>query len=173
MENQGRESGGGRVVVLVPCPLQGHISPMIELGTVLHSKGFSIIIAHTLFNSPNHPYLAFLPILDGLTDCDTSSGDFLAPVSTINTNCEAPLRECFAQMMNQEESRRNEVACIIYDTLMHATETVANHLKIPTIVLRTSGASAMVVCGSMNWLHEAGYFPLQGFIWNMGWFLTF
>ncbi|KAL7201612.1 hypothetical protein ACSBR1_033331 [Camellia fascicularis] len=64
-------------------------------------------------------------------------------------------------MMNQEESRRNEVACIIYDTLMHATETVANHLKIPTIVLRTSGASAMVVCGSMTRLHEAGYFPLQ------------
>ncbi|KAL7201616.1 hypothetical protein ACSBR1_033335 [Camellia fascicularis] len=84
MENQGRERGGGRVVVLVPCPLLGHISPMIELATALHSKGFSITIAHTLFNSPkpsNHPHLTFLRISNGLTDRNTSSGDFPACVN--------------------------------------------------------------------------------------------
>ncbi|CAL5424503.1 unnamed protein product [Camellia sinensis] len=138
---------------------------MMELGTTLHSKGFSITIAYTFFNSPNpsnHSHLIFRPIPNGLTDRDTSSGDFPTPVSTINTNCEAPLRECLAQMMNQGERKRNEVACIIYDTLMHAIETVANHLKIPTMVLQTSGASAMVVYGSMTSLHEAVYFLLQG-----------
>ncbi|KAL7173303.1 hypothetical protein ACSBR2_032714 [Camellia fascicularis] len=121
---------------------------MLEWGTALHCKGFSITIAHTLLNSPNpsnQPHLTYLSIPDGLTDRDTSSGNFPALGSTINTNCKAPLRECLAQMMNQGERRRNEVASIIYDTLTHATETVANHLKIPTIVLRTTGASAMVV----------------------------
>ncbi|CAL5424502.1 unnamed protein product [Camellia sinensis] len=165
MENQGRERGGGRVVVLVPCPLQGHISLMIELAIALHSKGFSITIAHTLFNSSNlsnHLYLTFHPIPDGLTNRDTSSGDFPTFVSTINTNCEAPIKECLPQMMNQEMRMGNEVACIIYDTVMHATETVTNYLKIPTIVLRTTGASAMVVYGCMTRLYEASYFPLEG-----------
>ncbi|KAL7201602.1 hypothetical protein ACSBR1_033321 [Camellia fascicularis] len=138
---------------------------MIELAIALHSKGFSITIAHTLFNSSNlsnHLHLTFHPMPDGLTDRDTSSGDFPTFVPTINTNCEAPIKECLAQMMNQEERMRNEVACIIYDTLMHATETVTNHLKIPTIVLRTTGASIMVVYGCMTRLYEASYFPLEG-----------
>ncbi|CAL5424501.1 unnamed protein product [Camellia sinensis] len=164
MENQGKERGGGRVVMLVPCPLQGHISLMIELAIALHSKGFSITIAHTFFNSPNPSNLTFHPIPGGLTNCDTSSGDFPTFVSTINTNCEAPIKECMAQMMNQEERMWNEVACIIYDTLMHATETVTNHLKISTIALRTTGASAMVVYGCMTRLYKdlvPGLHPLR------------
>ncbi|KAA8549334.1 hypothetical protein F0562_001018 [Nyssa sinensis] len=152
-----------RRVVLVPCPFQGHISPMLELGTVLHSKGFSITVAHTQFNYPdpsNHPDFMIVPISDGLTDHDTSSGDLIALVSTLNTNCEVPLKECLARMMDQQE-QYGQLACIIYDTVMHVSETVANCLKLPTIILRTSGASALVVYGVMPQLQAAGYFPLQ------------
>ncbi|KAL7173298.1 hypothetical protein ACSBR2_032709 [Camellia fascicularis] len=135
---------------------------MLELGTALHSKGFSITIAHTLFNSPNlsnHPHVTYLPIPDGLTDRDTSSGNFPA-LRMLGSNDEP--RTDQKKKKNDEPRREEEVACIIYDTLTHATETVANHLKIPTRVLRTTGASAMVVYGSMTRLHKAGYFPLQG-----------
>ncbi|KAM3739890.1 hypothetical protein ACB098_08G056900 [Castanea mollissima] len=67
MEKNGQRS---RRLVLLPCPFQGHINPMLQLGTILHSKGFSITITHTEFNSPNpsnHPNFKFLPIPDGLS----------------------------------------------------------------------------------------------------------
>ncbi|XP_057474113.1 UDP-glucose iridoid glucosyltransferase-like [Actinidia eriantha] len=146
-----------RRLVLVPCPLQGHLSPMLDLATTLHSKGFFITVAHTQFNSPNpsnHPDFVFLPISDGLTENDFLSGDFLDFIATINTNCEGPLKECLVPMVDQ-------VACIIYDTMMYLGETVANHLKLPSIILRTSGATALAAYGAMPALQEAGYFPLQ------------
>ncbi|KAE8039177.1 hypothetical protein FH972_011615 [Carpinus fangiana] len=52
-------------VVLVPCPFQGHINPMLQLG-ILHSNGFSITVAHTQYNSPdpsNHPNFSFIPLM--------------------------------------------------------------------------------------------------------------
>lgn len=48
MENQIRP-----YLVLITPPLKCHITPMLQLGTILHLKGFSITITHTYFNSPN------------------------------------------------------------------------------------------------------------------------
>ncbi|GMN23971.1 hypothetical protein TIFTF001_000362 [Ficus carica] len=65
-----KQTPRSRRLVLVPCPYQGHINPMLQLGTVLHSRGFSMTIAHTIFNSPNpqnHPNCRFLPLQDGLS----------------------------------------------------------------------------------------------------------
>jgi hypothetical protein len=50
---------------------QGHINMMLQLGCILHSRGFSITIAHTQFNFPNtsnHPDFNFLPVADGFSD---------------------------------------------------------------------------------------------------------
>ncbi|GFS39221.1 hypothetical protein Acr_00g0061740 [Actinidia rufa] len=46
--------------------------------------------------------------------------------------------------------------------LMYVSETMANHLKLPSIVLRTSSATTLAAYGAMPAFHEAGYFPLQG-----------
>ncbi|KAM7522137.1 hypothetical protein LguiA_012039 [Lonicera macranthoides] len=69
------------------CPFQRHISPMLDLGTALHTKGFFITVAHTMFNSPdtsNHPDFTFLPLADNLSEHDTSPGNLLALMKTIN-----------------------------------------------------------------------------------------
>ncbi|KAL5580891.1 hypothetical protein UlMin_013333 [Ulmus minor] len=61
-----KQTQRSRLVVLVPCPFQGHISPMLQLGDMLHSKGFSITIVHANFNSPNpqnHSHFTFFPTL--------------------------------------------------------------------------------------------------------------
>ncbi|KAA8549332.1 hypothetical protein F0562_001016 [Nyssa sinensis] len=149
MEEQGTQRRC--IVVLVPCPFQGHITPMLQLGTVLHSMGFSIIIAHTKFNSPNPS--------DGLTQSDCPSGDVFAFLSTLNTNCKGRLRACLEQLMEQQE-----VDCIIYDTLMYISEAVANHLNLPSIVLRTMGASSLMAYKAIPRLQAEGCVPPQDFI---------
>ncbi|KAL3530823.1 hypothetical protein ACH5RR_010145 [Cinchona calisaya] len=70
-----QEAQGHGHLVLVPYPLQGHKTPMIQHACILHSKGFSIIIAHAKFNSPSasdQTDFIFLPISETLS-CGFSS----------------------------------------------------------------------------------------------------
>ncbi|KAM7522138.1 hypothetical protein LguiA_012040 [Lonicera macranthoides] len=150
-------------VVLVPCPFQGHISPMLDLGTALHSKGFSITIAHTTFNSPdisNHHDFTFLPLADNLSEHNTFPGNLLAFLKTINNNCEAPLRKCLAEMIEQH-GPHDQVVCIIHDTLMYYSAAVANHMKIPSIVLYTNSAASVQAYFAIPPLQAEGHIPLK------------
>lgn len=149
-------------VVLVPFPFQGHLSPMLQLGTALHSKGFSIIVAHTIYNSPNpsnHPDFTFLPIIDNLPDHpDTSIEKRLALVKTINANCEEPLRDRLAQIMKHRDTE-DRVLCIIYDTIMYCSEAVADHLKLQCLNFRTVAASVALLYDSLPMLAAEGHIP--------------
>lgn len=110
---------------------------MLQLGSILHSKGFPISIAHTQFNFPktlNHPNFNFLPIVDGFSNCNVSSVNFIDVISGFNSNCKAPLQELMAQMMEAKEYQ-DEITCIIYDEYMYFAEAVAYYLKLPTIIL--------------------------------------
>ena len=86
MEKQSTKSHGR--VELVPTPLQGHITPLLQLGTILHSKGFSITVAHAEFNSPNPsnlPEFVFQPLSDNTSEHDRRNPyDFIV---AINNNC--------------------------------------------------------------------------------------
>ncbi|GJV95994.1 hypothetical protein Tco_1547571 [Tanacetum coccineum] len=64
-------------LVLTASPLQGHMTPMLQLGTYLHSKGFSISIAHAEFNRPDpskYPDFIFHPLPDKLSGPCISAG---------------------------------------------------------------------------------------------------
>ncbi|XP_027164931.1 UDP-glucose iridoid glucosyltransferase-like [Coffea eugenioides] len=152
-----------RSVVLVPYPYQGHITPMLQLGEILHSGGFSVIVAHTKFNSPNplnHPEFFFLPLKDNLSGFDTSFGNTLAVIRAINENCRAPLQGSLAQMMKDQE-KHGQVCCIIHDAIMHFGRSVANHLNISSLVLGTCSALYMQVYPTILQLQSEHYFPLQ------------
>lgn len=45
--------------------------------------------------------------------------------------------------------------------LMHYAEDVANHMKIPSIVLRTNGASAVLAYFALPQLQAEGHVPLK------------
>ncbi|XP_074357024.1 UDP-glucose iridoid glucosyltransferase-like [Apium graveolens] len=161
MENQGMQRRPH--VVLVPAPLQGHLSPMLELGTLLHSKGFSIIIAHTIFNSPdpcNHPEFSFLPIPDNLGDQTAAAANLMTLIITMNNNCEAPLTEILAEFMKRND-QHDQICCIIYDMIMYVSGAVADKLQLPCMILRTSAASAAAAYEHLPRLNAEGYFPLQ------------
>lgn len=149
-------------LVLVPCPYQGHINPMLQLGTFLHSRGFSITIVHTHFNSPNpsnHPEFTFLPIPDGLTEHEILSGNLVAILLALNANCKASFQQCLTQLMEQEP--QNSIS-IIYDDIMYFSEAVANYLNIPSIVLRTVSITNFVARSTVLQLLSKGSFPFPG-----------
>lgn len=154
----------GQRLVLVPCPYQGHINPMLQLGKFLHSKGFSITIVHTHFNSPspsNHPEFIFLPIPDGLTVPLVSSGNIIAILLALNANCKSSFLQCLTtQVMKQEPEKK--ITCIIYDEFMYFSEPVANHLNIPSIILRTTSAANFLARTTVIDLHSKGLIPFPG-----------
>ncbi|CAH9098791.1 unnamed protein product [Cuscuta epithymum] len=133
------------LVVLVPSPFQGHVTPMLQLGHVLHSKGFSITVAHARCNAPdpsNHPEFSFLGLgenisinLDGIIKAsDIGLKGRLETIYDMNENCRVPLQEYL-------EEKGDVVSCIIYDNLMFFVDQVAALLDLPSIVLRPSSAA--------------------------------
>ncbi|KAJ4719232.1 UDP-glycosyltransferase [Melia azedarach] len=162
MEAQGQRYRHKRVV-LVPCPFQGHITPMLQLGTILYSKGFSITVIHTHFNSPNtstHPEFKFHSIPDGLSHDDILSGNAVAIITLLNFNCRATFHECLVQMMKQHHPR-DEIVCVIYDEFMYFSEAAANRLKLQSIILRTSSATTQISREVLLKLIKEGYTPLR------------
>ncbi|KAI3814765.1 hypothetical protein L1987_14409 [Smallanthus sonchifolius] len=143
-------------LVLTASPLQGHMTPMLHLGTFLHSKGFSITIAHSEFNRPDpskHPDFTFLPLPDNLS----AMADFASAVQflqTLNDNCSPHFREHLIQMMQKDK----ESIVIVYDNLMLS---VAGDLGLPSIILRTSSASFFPAIKIIPQLHQQGRFPVQ------------
>lgn len=113
------------------------------MGAILHSRGFSITVAHTELNSPdpsNYPEFIFLHLPDKLAGSDTSFYNMLNVISDMNTNCKSLFQDHVVRMLD-EQQQQGELACIIHDALMHFVDDVANDLKIPTIVLRTTSAA--------------------------------
>ncbi|CAN4118284.1 unnamed protein product [Withania somnifera] len=144
--------------VLVPFPLQGHLTPMLQLGSNLHSQGFSVKVAHTQYNTPNysnHPEFVFLPMEDGLQGIDMSFPS-LENIYCMNKKCKAPLRNYLIRMMEEED----QLACIVYDNIMFFVDDVATQLRLPSIVLRTFSAaylhSLVTICQQPE-----KYFPFE------------
>ncbi|CAN1846580.1 UDP-glucose iridoid glucosyltransferase [Linum perenne] len=138
---------------MVPFPAQGHITPMLHLATILHSKGFPITIAHALINAPNpsnyHPDFKFVPLQpDGLSG--DNNHDILfklglgGAIKALEANCPAPFKEVLGRMMDGPGGDDCNGPCLIYDGLMYFAEGVAKEMGVPSLVLRTSSATNML-----------------------------
>ena len=154
----------GRRIVLIPSPLQGHITPLLQLAQILYSKGFSIIIIHTVFNSPNpsgYPHFTFHSIPDGLSESEASTSDPIHLTDLINIRCAEPFKQCLENLLSVG-SQEEKISCLISDAALHFTQGVCDELNLPRLVLRTGGASSFVVFASFPLLREKGYLPIQG-----------
>ncbi|XP_021652500.2 UDP-glucose iridoid glucosyltransferase isoform X1 [Hevea brasiliensis] len=151
-------------LVFLTSPFQGHINPMLQLATILHSKGFSITIVHLQFNSPNpsnHPQFTFKPITDNLSESKVLQGDILGTVKALNKNCQVPF-ELYMKQMTEKEDSDDRISCIVYDGLMYFAHTVANNLKLPGIIVRTSAAAGIFNFTVFPHPHQQGYISLLG-----------
>ncbi|KAK4856239.1 hypothetical protein QYF36_015531 [Acer negundo] len=163
MEEKG---GRRRRLVLVPYPLQGHITPMLQLGTILHSRGFSITVAHSQFNSPdtsNHPDFVFLPLSDDSLSKYNPFDDIVDSISYHNLTCRVSLQELLIEMIEKQQERHEEqLPCIIFDSGMYCAEAVAHRLKLPSIMFRTSCAALTLSFYVCPKIQKEGYTPFQG-----------
>ncbi|RDY06887.1 UDP-glycosyltransferase 76F1, partial [Mucuna pruriens] len=152
----------GRRLLLIPFPLEGHIKPMLELAHILHSKGFSITIIHTSFNSPNpsnYPNFNFSCIQDGLSETESSTKDLLNFITALNVKCAAPFQVCLRKLLY--DVSQEPVACLISDAMCYFTQAVANNISLPRIVFRTAGVSSFLAFAAFPFLRLKGYIPIQ------------
>ncbi|KAF3952328.1 hypothetical protein CMV_022101 [Castanea mollissima] len=156
------EQRKGRRLVLFPLPFQGHINPMLLLATILHSKGFSITIICTNFNSlnpSNFPNFTFHSIPDGILESEASSKDVVFIAKLLNTKCVEPFRDCMVKLLS--DVSEEPISCLISDAFFYFTQAVADSLKLPRVVLRTGGLSSFIVFAAFSLLRERGYLPIQ------------
>lgn len=148
---------------MVPYPFQGHINPMLQLATTLHSKGFSITIVHPQYNSPNpakHPDFTFVPISAGMSGFNFSQSqvDIVSPILALNRNCKVPLRKYMDKLLDQDE----RVACVVYDTFMHFAQKVASELNLLGMSVRTSAAATLFAFSIIPRDDQPGFVHLHG-----------
>ncbi|CAN1173877.1 UDP-glycosyltransferase 76B1 [Linum perenne] len=146
-------------LVLFPLPLQGHINPMFQLAHILHSRGFHITIIHTHFNSPNpsnYPQFSFISIQDGLLQNETSTEDVVSLLTILNARCAEPFTNCLTKLLSSEPA-----ACLISDPIWHFTQSVADDLKLPRIVLRTRNVCSFLAYANFPLLKEKGYLHIS------------
>ncbi|KAG9128617.1 hypothetical protein Leryth_017101 [Lithospermum erythrorhizon] len=164
-----------RYVVLVPAPLQGHITPILQLGTILESRGFSIIVAHSDYNAPdpkNHPSFSFLSLSDDeVASYDKSFQNMLMVLVAMNKKYRAKFRDYLVDHMIQnkvevedEDEDADGVSSgrcvIIYDRIMYCADEVAKELKIPSIVMRPYSSAYELSRKIVLHLKEVGCLPL-------------
>ncbi|KAL5992453.1 hypothetical protein ACLOJK_013372 [Asimina triloba] len=161
-------------VVCLPSPAQGHITPMLYVAKLLHSKGFHITFINTEFN---HDRLInsgaldpkaeiegfrFEAIPDGLPPSNANATQDIGLLVDSIMDCvmSAPLKQLILRLNNQ--IRGPPVTCMVRDGFMFAAESVAAELGIPQVLLWT-----LAGCSFMGMLHleeliQRGYTPFKG-----------
>ncbi|PKA49105.1 UDP-glycosyltransferase 85A2 [Apostasia shenzhenica] len=164
--------------VFIPYPAQGHISPMLKLAKLLHTKGFHITFILTEFNhrrfvqahaSKGVTKIAdfrFETIPDGLPPSeDDATQDIVALCESIMTKnyCLDPFRRLLAKLNCEAAASAVSppVSCIVSDGIMTFTLDVAHELSIPEILVWTASATGYLAYHHYRHLIERGIIPLK------------
>lgn len=160
-------------VVCVPYPSQGHVTPMMRLAKLLHSRGFHITFVNTEFN---HKRLVrskgpesvkgfsdfrFETIPDGLPPSDRdATQDIPKLCDSTRKNCLVPFMELLGKLNSSPEVPR--VTCIISDGVMSFGIKAAEEMGIPEVQFWTAPACAMTCYLHYREFIKRGIYPFKG-----------
>ncbi|XP_076949837.1 UDP-glycosyltransferase 76G1-like [Bidens hawaiensis] len=150
----------GQRIILFALPVQGHLSPMLQLASILHTQGFKIIIIHTETNSPNHsnyPHFTFKPIAVGVTGL-TCEPEPSSHITYLNEHYVDSFTECLAGLL--AEPNEPPVACLITDAEYYFAQEVADSMKIPRLVSWACTIVSVLVYRDIDYFYQKGYFNL-------------
>lgn len=163
MENQtGSQSHLKHRVILFPFPLQGHLNPMLHLASILYSRGFSITIIHTQFNSPdssNYPHFKFCSFHEGLSESEASTSDIMSFHLALNSKYFVPFQDCLAKVLSQSDQK---CISLIADSTWDFSKVASQGVGVPWMMFYPSSLCSFLVTAAWPILVDKGYFPIKG-----------
>ncbi|XP_047076126.1 7-deoxyloganetin glucosyltransferase-like isoform X2 [Lolium rigidum] len=159
--------------VCVPFPAQGHITPMMKLAKVLHSKGFHVTFVNTEYNhrrlirSRGSGAVAglsgfrFATIPDGLppSDADATQDQEALCYSTMTT-CLPHLKKLLGGLNNSADGVP-PVTCLVADSIMSFSLDAAAELGVPCALFFAASACGYMGYHSLPFLIDEGLVPLK------------
>lgn len=159
--------------VLVPYPSQGHVTPMMRLAKLLHSRGFHITFVNTEFNHKRlirskgpdsvkgFSDFRFETIPDGLPPSDqNATQDIPMLCDSTRKTCLKPFKELLGKLNSSSELP--PVTCVVSDGVMSFGIRAAEEMGIPAAQFWTASA-----CSIIGYLHyreflSKGICPFKG-----------
>ncbi|KAH0689332.1 hypothetical protein KY289_016690 [Solanum tuberosum] len=157
--------------VLLPYPSQGHVTPMMSLAKLLHSRGFHITFVNTEFN---HSRLIqskgvdsvkglldfkFATIPDGMPPSDeNATQDITLLCDMTRKTCLVPFKKLLTKLNSGEVP---PVSCVISDGVMTFGIKAAQDLGIPDVTFWTASVCAFVGYLHYRQLIKRGIFPFK------------
>lgn len=161
--------------VVIPYPAQGHISPLLKLAKLLHSRGFYITFVNSEFNHnrllrsrgpasvAGLPDFRFRAIPDGLPPSDKdATQDIPQLCASILENGLPPFLELINTINRSPDCP--DVTCIVSDGHMSFTLDAADRLCIPEVYFFTTSACGFWAYCNVAQLIQRGLCPLKGFL---------
>ncbi|WCJ31912.1 UDP-Glycosyltransferase superfamily protein [Euphorbia peplus] len=161
--------------VCVPYPSQGHVTPMLQLAKLLHSKGFHITYVNTEFNHQRRirskgpdsvkglPDFRFKTIPDGMPMPSEfeATQDVPSLCNSTRKNCLVPFVELLKKL-NASAAFDDEVppvSCVISDGVMSFGIKAAQQLNIPQVQFWTASACSFMCYLEYSELRRRGLIP--------------
>ncbi|KAJ4980112.1 hypothetical protein NE237_010892 [Protea cynaroides] len=162
MSQRGSDGISGCHVVAIPYPGRGHVNPMMNVCTLLASKGLTITFVVTeewltLIRSgsvPNTPNFRFRSIPNVLPSELTRGSDFAGFVEAVFTKMEAP----FDQLLDRLEQ---PATCILADTYLAWAVVIGNRRNIPVASLWPMSPSLFSLSYHHHLLVAHGHLPVS------------
>uniref|UniRef100_A0ACD5UQC4 Uncharacterized protein n=1 Tax=Avena sativa TaxID=4498 RepID=A0ACD5UQC4_AVESA len=163
--------------MMIPYPAQGHITPMLQLAKLLHTRGFHVTFVNNEFNHRRLlrsqgadtlvgvPGFQFAAIADGLPPSDREATQDIPALcySTMTTSLPR-FKELVAKLNEEAETSGGAlppVTCVVADSVMSFSLRAARELGLRCATLWTASA-----CGFMGYYHykdlrDRGIIPLK------------
>uniref|UniRef100_A0A0D9WYX1 Glycosyltransferase family 28 N-terminal domain-containing protein n=1 Tax=Leersia perrieri TaxID=77586 RepID=A0A0D9WYX1_9ORYZ len=148
------------LVLVFPCPLHGHINPMLHFATGLLEAGLHVTFLHTDHNLPtaagsddDSPRLRYVSIPDGHHRIAGGAG-FRRLMESIQTQAGA-YRTLLASLVRARDGAGGfpPVTCVVADGAMPFASDVAEELGVPGLNFRTSSACSFLYPNRVYMFH--------------------
>ncbi|KAH6828449.1 UDP-glucosyl transferase 85A3 [Perilla frutescens var. hirtella] len=158
--------------VMVPYPAQGHVTPMMRLAKLLHSRGFHVTFVNTEFNhrrlirskGPDSvkglPDFRFETIPDGMppSDLDATQDVPLLCYYTKKT-CLEPFKELLSRLNSSVGVP--PISCVVSDGVMSFGIKAAQQMGIPDVQFWTASAASFIGYLHYRQLIQRGIAPFK------------
>ncbi|KAF8688154.1 hypothetical protein HU200_042384 [Digitaria exilis] len=157
---------------MIPYPAQGHVTPMLQLAKLLHSRGFHVTFVNNEFNHRRHlrargphaldgaPGFRFAAIDDGLPRSDAdATQDVPALCHSTMTTCLPRFKDLLATL--DADPDRPRVTCVVADSTMTFALRAARDLGLRCATLWTASACGFITYYHYRHLVDRGLVPLR------------